>query len=60
MMVFVSGCATNTPPPVTVIDEECQWVEPIILQPGDADAISIEAARQILDHNDLVDEHCGD
>lgn len=52
---FVMSCAMNGPP--TQI-EECVWAEPIILQPEDVDAISISAARQILNHNELYERYC--
>jgi hypothetical protein len=55
LTLCVSGCASR--PPVIA---DCQWTRPIILTGRTVMALTNEEVAQIVRHNDLWDERCGD
>lgn len=59
LVVLASGCGTIGQQETVVTVSECAWTQPLILQPGDADAVSDQLAVQILQHNELWERHCG-
>lgn len=47
LMLSVSACATNG----RVTDTGCVWAKPIYIARAEADTLTAETARQILEHN---------
>ncbi len=52
---FVSACASNA---VTSPDAFCDLYTPVKLSDGDIDVLSLSAAKQIHDNNELFIRRC--
>ena len=51
-LMFTSACATNT-----VATSECSWVK--IITVSKDDVLTDQTAREILTHNETVEQVCG-
>lgn len=51
MILSMSGCST------TGLEIDCNWVKPIYISKDDA--MTVETARQVLEHNETGAKLCG-
>jgi len=54
MMMFIVGCATNTP----VTESFCLWATPITITKHELDVMSDETLREIYTYNQIYDLKC--